>query len=77
MTAPNPAQQPAGKPRAPHVSVMVRAWDIRVGTTGQMTLESARRAESLGLDGVVVGDHVTFYGYGNDGLITLTAIAAR
>ncbi|MGE5595090.1 MAG: TIGR03619 family F420-dependent LLM class oxidoreductase [Hyphomicrobiales bacterium] len=61
---------------APKVSVMIRAWDIRTGTTGDMTLAAARRAEDLGLDGVVVGDHVTFYGFGNDGLITLTAIAA-
>lgn len=61
---------------APRVSVMMRAWDIRLGTTGTMTLEAARRAEALGIDGLVTGDHVTFYGYGNDGLITLTAIAA-
>jgi probable F420-dependent oxidoreductase len=55
---------------------MIRAWDIRVGTTGEMTLDAARRAEALGLDGLIAGDHVTFYGYGNDGLITLTAVAA-
>jgi probable F420-dependent oxidoreductase len=55
---------------------MIRAWDIRVGSTGEMVLDAARRAEGLGLDGLVAGDHVTFYGYGNDGLITLTAIAA-
>ena len=60
----------------PVVATMIRAWDIRTGITGEMTLAAARRAEALGLDGVVVGDHVTFYGYGNDGLITLTAIAA-
>lgn len=60
----------------PAVATMIRAWDIRTGTTGAMTLEAARLAERLGLDGIVVGDHVTFYGYGNDGLITLTAIAA-
>lgn len=61
---------------APKVFVMMRAWDIRVGTTGAMVLEAAKRAEAIGLDGIVAGDHVTFYGYGNDGLITLTAIAA-
>lgn len=55
---------------------MLRAWDIRVGTTGQMVLDAARRAEDLGLDGLIAGDHVTFYGYGNDGLTTLTAAAA-
>ncbi|GIW13584.1 MAG: hypothetical protein KatS3mg062_1023 [Tepidiforma sp.] len=62
--------------QAPHVSVMLRGWDIRTGTTGAMVLEAARRAEALGLDGLVAGDHVTFYGYGNDGLVTLTAAAA-
>lgn len=61
---------------APAVSVMIRTWDLRLGTTGQMVLDAARRAESLGLDGICAGDHVTFHGYGNDGLITLTAIAA-
>ena len=61
---------------APSVSVMLRSWDIRVGTTGEMVLDAARRAEDLGLDGLIAGDHVTFYGYGNDGLITLTAAAA-
>jgi probable F420-dependent oxidoreductase len=61
---------------APSVAVMIRAWDIRIGTTGEMTLDAARRAEAIGLDGLIAGDHVTFYGYGNDGLITLTAVAA-
>ncbi len=61
---------------APHVSVMLRGWDIRTGTTGEMVLEAARRAEALGIDGLVAGDHVTFYGFGNDGLVTLTAAAA-
>jgi probable F420-dependent oxidoreductase len=55
---------------------MIRAWDIRLGTTGAMMMDSARLAERLGLDGIIAGDHVTFYGYGNDGLITLTAAAA-
>ena len=55
---------------------MIRSWDIRLGTTGEMTLDAARRAEAIGLDGLIAGDHVTFYGYGNDGLITLTAVAA-
>ncbi len=63
-------------PSAPRVFVMMRAWDIRNGTTGTMTLDAARRAEAMGIEGIVAGDHVTFYGYGNDGLITLTAIAA-
>lgn len=63
-------------PQFPKVGVLVRSWDVRIGVTGQETLEAARRAEALGLDAVVVGDHVTFYGFGNDGLVTLTAIAA-
>lgn len=62
--------------KAPHVSVMLRGWDIRTGTTGGMVLDAARRAEALGIDGLVAGDHVTFYGFGNDGLVTLTAAAA-
>jgi len=62
--------------QAPTVSVMLRSWDIRVGTTGEMVLDAARLAERLGLDGLIAGDHVTFYGYGNDGLVTLTAAAA-
>ena len=61
---------------APRVSVVFHSWDIRVGITGGMVLDAARRAEALGLDGIVAGDHVSFYGYGNDGLITLAAIAA-
>ncbi|MBE0609608.1 MAG: TIGR03619 family F420-dependent LLM class oxidoreductase, partial [Dehalococcoidia bacterium] len=60
----------------PSVSVMIRGWDIRLGTTGQMVMDAARRAETLGLDGLIAGDHVTFHGYGNDGLLTLTAMAA-
>lgn len=62
--------------QAPSVSVMLKSWDIRTGTTGGMVLDAARQAEALGLDGLIAGDHVTFYGYGNDGLITLTAAAA-
>ncbi len=62
--------------QAPTVSVAIGSWDIRTGVTGEMTLQAAREAEAVGLDGVVAGDHVTFYGFGNDGLITLTAIAA-
>lgn len=60
---------------APKVGVMIRGWDIRKGTIAEMSLNAARRAESLGLDSVLAGDHVTFYGSGNDGLITLTALA--
>jgi probable F420-dependent oxidoreductase len=59
-----------------NVGVLIRGWDVRVGVTGAMTLDAARRAEAVGLDSLIVGDHVTFHGYGNDGLITLTAVAA-
>jgi probable F420-dependent oxidoreductase len=62
--------------KQPSVSVMLRSWDIRTGTTGEMVLDAARLAENVGLDGIIAGDHVTFYGYGNDGLVTLTAAAA-
>lgn len=66
----------ASKIPPPHVSVLIKAWDVPAGATGEMTLDAARRAEALGLDGLIAGDHLTFYGYGNDGLITLTAFAA-
>jgi probable F420-dependent oxidoreductase len=36
----------------------------------------AREAEDAGIDGVFVGDHVTFYGSGSDGLLKLAPIAA-
>lgn len=36
----------------------------------------AREAEAAGVDGVFVGDHVTFYGSGSDGLMRLGMIAA-
>jgi probable F420-dependent oxidoreductase len=55
---------------------MIRGWDVRADTTGAMVLDSARLAEAVGLDGLLAGDHVTFYGFGYDGLMTLTAVAA-
>ena len=61
---------------APSVSVMVRGWNIDAGVSGAMVLDAARRVEALGLDGIIVGDHVTFFGEGNDGLVLLTAMAA-
>lgn len=36
----------------------------------------AQEAEAAGVDGVFVGDHVTFYGSGSDALIKLAPIAA-
>ena len=62
--------------KPPKVAVMIRGWDTRSNTTGEMTLNAARRAEAIGLDGVLAGDHVTFYGFGFDALQTLTAVAA-
>ena len=38
--------------------------------------EDARAAEVAGVDGVFVGDHVTFYGSGSDALMKLAPIAA-
>jgi probable F420-dependent oxidoreductase len=39
-------------------------------------IDWAREAESSGIDGIFVGDHVTFYGSGSDALIKLAPIAA-
>ncbi|MBF6599115.1 MAG: TIGR03619 family F420-dependent LLM class oxidoreductase [Dehalococcoidia bacterium] len=39
-------------------------------------IEWARAVEAAGVDGVFVGDHVTFYGSGSDALIRLAPIAA-
>ncbi|OGO49972.1 MAG: hypothetical protein A2148_07640 [Chloroflexi bacterium RBG_16_68_14] len=49
---------------------------MRAGISAQQVLEAARKAEAAGIDGLFAGDHVTFYGSGNDGLINLTAVAA-
>ena len=39
-------------------------------------IEWARGIEAAGVDGIFVGDHVTFYGSGSDGLMKLAPIAA-
>ncbi len=39
-------------------------------------IEWAREAEASGIDGIFVGDHVTFYGSGSDALVKLAPIAA-
>ena len=39
-------------------------------------IDWARKAEAAGIDGIFVGDHVTFYGSGSDALIKLATIAA-
>lgn len=43
---------------------------------GGGVIDWARQAEAAGVDGVFVGDHVTFYGSGSDALIKLAPIAA-
>lgn len=49
---------------------------MRAGISAQEVLDAARQAEAAGIDGLFAGDHVTFYGNGNDGLINLAAVAA-
>ena len=61
---------------APKVAALVLGWDVFSGHDPGATLQAARRAEELALDSIIVGDHVTFFGHGNDGLITLAAVAA-
>lgn len=46
------------------------------GSQGGSLANWAKQVEAGGVDGVFVGDHVTFYGSGSDGLLQLTAIAA-
>jgi probable F420-dependent oxidoreductase len=58
------------------VFVPTGTWNVRAGLHAQGVLEGARAAEEAGLDGVFAGDHVTFYGNGNDGLINLAPLAA-
>ena len=49
---------------------------IPAGGSGTGVIEWARKAEEAGVDGVFVGDHVTFYGSGSDGLMKLAPIGA-
>ena len=60
----------------PKVAFPIGGWNLKGGISPQQVLGLARRAEELGVDSLFAGDHVTFYGFGNDGLQTLTAIAA-
>ncbi len=60
----------------PKVAFPIGGWNLRGGVTPEHVLGLARRAEELGVDSLFAGDHVTFYGFGNDGLQTLTAVAA-
>jgi alkanesulfonate monooxygenase SsuD/methylene tetrahydromethanopterin reductase-like flavin-dependent oxidoreductase (luciferase family) len=49
---------------------------VPAGGSDQDVAAWAREAEASGVDGVFVGDHVTFYGSGSDGLMKLAPIAA-
>ncbi len=60
----------------PIVSVPTGAWNFRAGIAAEEVLDAARKAEEAGVDSLFAGDHVTFYGAGNDGLINLAAVAA-
>src|SRR3989337_4611925 len=61
--------------RLPPICVPTGAWNVRAGISPQEVLDAARQAEAAGIDGLFAGDHVTFYGAGNDGLINLAAVA--
>ena len=60
----------------PALFIPTGVWSIRGGVAPQQVLAAAKEAEDAGIDGLFVGDHVTFYGAGSDGLINLAAIAA-
>ncbi len=62
--------------QTPSFFIPTGAWNMRAGIAPQQVLEAARQAEAAGIDGLFAGDHVTFYGSGNDGLINLAAVAA-
>ncbi len=62
--------------KLPDIFVPTGAWNYRAGVSAEQVLEAARQAEAAGIDGLFAGDHVTFYGSGNDGLVNLAAIAA-
>ncbi len=61
--------------KLPAIYIPTGAWNMRAGISAEQVLDAARKAEEAGLDGLFAGDHVTFYGVGNDGLINLAAIA--
>lgn len=60
----------------PSVFIPTGTWNVRAGNSSAGVLDAARRAEDAGIDGLFAGDHVTFYGSGNDGLLNLAPIAA-
>lgn len=59
----------------PAIYIPTGAWNMRAGISAEQVLDAARKAEAAGIDGLFAGDHVTFYGVGNDGLINLAPIA--
>lgn len=59
----------------PAIYIPTGAWNVRAGISAEQVLDAARKAEAAGVDGLFAGDHVTFYGIGNDGLINLAPIA--
>lgn len=59
----------------PTVLIPTGAWNMRAGITSEEVLAAAKKAEAAGIDGLFAGDHVTFYGNGNDGLVNLAAVA--
>jgi probable F420-dependent oxidoreductase len=60
----------------PKFFIPTGAWNMRAGISGQQVIEAAKKADASGIDGLFAGDHVTFYGNGNDGLVNLAAVAA-
>ena len=62
--------------QVPEIFIPTGTWNVHMGISGEQVLEADRKAEEAGVDGLFSGDHVTFYGAGNDGLINLTAVAA-
>ena len=61
--------------KLPAIYIPTGAWNMRAGISAEQVLDAARKAEEAGVDGLFAGDHVTFYGVGNDGLINLAPIA--
>ena len=59
----------------PTILIPTGAWNMRAGISSEEVLAAARKAEEAGIDGLFAGDHVTFYGNGNDGLVNLAAVA--
>lgn len=61
--------------KLPTTLIPTGAWNMRAGITSEEVLAAAKKAEAAGIDGLFAGDHVTFYGNGNDGLVNLAAVA--